>query len=202
MTKACTDEKDLYNDVRFCRGQKSLPGIRAYAFFIKRSNILTWPQRQDGEDLAAIATLKGDFTLAADKKWNRLDLIPDENELQSEPAGSWGSKYFNNTLTIVVPGTNEKVTGLAAELIGDDTVFLISQRNGKFRLLGNEDFVAIAEPTINLGKSKDDAAALTVKITIDDELPAPFYPGKIETNDGDISGATGKAIVADTTKGS
>ena len=140
MTTACTDERDLYADVKFCKGKKSLPGVRPYAYFIKKSNVLGWPARNGAaaENLAAISTLAGDFTLAADKKWSRLELIPDENQIQAEQGGPWGSRYFNNTATLLIPGIEEEATGLAAELNNDDTIFLVPQRNGKFRLLGNE----------------------------------------------------------------
>lgn len=196
MTTTCTDERDLYADMKFCRGKKSLPGFRAYAYYTKKSNIVKWPTKADDDaaDLAAIATLVGNFTLAADKKWNKLELIPDQNEVNCEPVGSYGSKMYTNTGTLVVPGTEEEVTGFAAEANNDDLVYLIPQRNGKFRLLGNKEFNTTTSAALASGKGSDDTNATTLTITVEDEIPAPFYPGTIETNDGDISGATGEAV--------
>lgn len=197
-TTACSDEKDLYKDVKFCKGKKSLPGARAYAYFIKKSNIVTWPTRSGSAaaSLDAVSKLVGNFVLLADKKWSKLDLVPDQQHIQAEQVGKYGSKMFNNTFTLVVPGTEEEATGLATELNNDDVVFLVPQRNGKFRCAGNEDFTCNIAPSLDSGQGSDDTNATTLKITIEDEIAAPFYPGKIETNEGDISGADGKLITA------
>ena len=48
----------------------------------------------------------------------------------------------------------------------------------------------------DLGKAATDTNSTTIQAVCDDEYPAPFYPGKIETADGDFSGATGLAVVA------
>jgi hypothetical protein len=195
-TSACTDEKDLYGDVLFCKGKKSLPGIRSYAYFIKKKNILTWPTRatSTATTLAEIAKLVGDFVLVADKKWNKIDLIPNLQQVQSEQVGQYGSHLFKNTGTLVIPGTEEEVTGLASELNNDNCVFLVPQRNGKFRMLGNEEFDCEIKPGLDTGKGSEDTNATTLTITIEDEIAAPFYPGTIVTSGGNISGATGKAV--------
>lgn len=195
-TSVCADEKDLYADVKFCRGKKSLPGTRAYMYFIKKSNIVKWPEKQisDASSLSEVAKLSGAFTLAADKKWSKVELVPDQQQIVCEQSGSWGAYMFKNTGTFVVPGSEEEATGLATMLNNDNCVFLVPQRNGKYRLLGNEEFDAVVKPGIDTGKGSDDSNATTLTVEVEDEIAAPFYPGKIETNDGDISGADGKAI--------
>lgn len=197
----CADEKDLYQDLPFCRGQKSLPGLRAYAYYIKKSSIVAWPADQEATSLEEVATKKGDFTLAADKKWLRIELVPDQQQLQVEQAGQWGARVFKNTATLVIPGTEENASGLAAELNNDNCVFLVPQRNGKFRLLGSESFDASVKPGLDSGKGTDDSNATTLTIEVYDEKPAPFYKGKIATTDGDISGADGKPVTTTTKPG-
>ncbi len=198
QTKPCTNEQDIYKDVDFCRGSRTYPGLRPYGYFIRKRNIVKWPTRKGSQatTLAEIATLDGDFVLVADKKWNKIDLVPDENEISSESVGSYGSKCFNNTVTLIVPGTEEEATGLAAQMNNDDVVFLVPQRNGKFRLIGNDMFLVDVKPNLGTGKKTEDANQTTLTITVTDEIPAPFYPGKIETNDGDISGKDGNVVVA------
>lgn len=192
----CADEKDLYQDIVYCRGKKSLPGLRSYMYIIKKSNITTWPEKQidSATDLATVATLKGDFVLDADKKWAKVELVPDQQQVVSEQVGQWGSYMYKNTYTGVVPGTEEEATGLATMLNNDNCVALVPQRNGKFRLLGNEEFDCLFKPGLDSGKGSDDTNATTITIEVEDEIPAPFYTGKIETNEGDISGADGKLI--------
>lgn len=195
-TTTCADDRDLYADLPFCRGQKSLPGMRPVMYFIKKSNITTWPTRAGNAatSLAEIAKLVGDFVLAADKKWNKVDLARDQQQVTSEQVGQWPSFLFKTTATVVIPGTEEEVTGLISELNNDDVVILIPQRNGKYRCLGNESFNVAVKPAQDTGKTSDDANATTLTIEIEDEIPAPFYPGVIETNDGDISGADGLPV--------
>lgn len=197
-TSVCADEKDLYTDVRFCRGKKSLPGTRAYAYVIKKSNVVTFPTSQvsSATSLSEVATLKGDFVLDADKKWARIDLIPNQQQITCEQTGQWGSRVFTNTATLLIPGTEEEATGLATELNNDNCIFLVPQRNGKFRLIGNEQFDCDVKPGLDSGKSSDDTNATTLTVTVEDEIAAPFYTGKIETNDGDISGADGSEITS------
>lgn len=197
-TKICADDRDLYEDLPFCRGQKSLPGMRPYMFLTRKSNITAFPTRADStaKSLAEIAKLIGDFVMAADKKWKKIELLPDQQQITSEQIGTYGSYLFKTTATVVIPGTEEEVTGLISEINNDDMVVLIPQRNGKFRCLGNEMFTVKVKPSQDTGKGTEDTNATTITIEVEDEVPAPFYPGKIETTDGDISGADGKPVDA------
>lgn len=198
MATTCTDTTDLYEDVEFCQGKKALPGMRNHAYFIRKKNITAWPTLpatdSEGASLASIATYEGDFTLAADKKWNKIDLVPNENQPQAERAGAWGAYIFSNTAELTIPGTGAEVSGLIAMLNNDDCVFLLPQRDGQYRVFGNEAFNVDVAATQDWGRTSGDNNATVLTLTIEDELPAPFYPGKIETNDGDISGADGKVI--------
>lgn len=197
-TVACSDEKDIYADVPFCQGKKSLPGTRNHVYMIKKKSIKTWPTLP-GSAAASLdkkAVYVGDFVLLADKKWRKIDLVPNENQPKSEQAGNWGAHVFTNTAPLLVPGTEEQVTGLITELNNDNNVFLVPQRNGKYRVFGNESFDCEVKLSQDWGKGTSDTNATTLEITVSDECPAPFYPGKIETSDGDISGADGKPITA------
>ena len=70
-------------------------------------------------------------------------------------------------------------------------VYLFIQRNGKARMLGSEAFTPELTLSQDLGKAPTDANSTSIQIAADDEYPAPFHPGKIETADGDFSGETG-----------
>ena len=84
-TTVCADDRDLYEDLPSCRGQKSLPGTRNHMFMTRKANITTWPEWPDSEaeQLEAVAKLTGDFVLAADKKWLKIDLVPNQNNIAS-----------------------------------------------------------------------------------------------------------------------
>lgn len=197
MTK-CTSADSIYGDICFAPGKKSLPGVRNYVYGIAKRDIVTWPTigAEAPKALADVVKYTGDFVLASDKKWHKVGLIPNESELQIESQGSWGSKTFKVTGTAVVPGTEEEVSGYIAQANNDEMVYLFIQRNGKARLVGSEAFTPELSLSQGTGKATTDANSTTISAVADDEYPAPFYPGKIETEDGDISGATGLPIVA------
>lgn len=196
MTK-CTSADSIYGDICFSPGKKSLPGVRGYVYGIAKRDIITWPTigTEAPKALADVAKYAGDFVLATDKKWHKIGLIPNESELQVESQGSFGSKTFKVTGTAVIPGTEEEVSGYIAQANNDEMVYLFIQRNGKARMVGSEAFTPELSLSQATGKATTDANSTTISAVADDEYPAPFYPGKIETEDGDISGATGLPIV-------
>lgn len=196
MTK-CTSANSIYGDICFSPGKKSLPGVRGYVYGIAKRDIMTWPTigTEAPKTLADVAKYAGDFVLATDKKWHKIGLIPNESELQAESQGSFGSKTFKVTGTAVIPGTEEEVSGYIAQANNDEMVYLFIQRNGKARMVGSEAFTPELSLSQGTGKATTDANSTTISAVADDEYPAPFYPGKIETEDGDISGATGLPIV-------
>ena len=197
MTK-CTSANSIYGDICFLPGKKSLPGVRGYVYGIAKRDIMTWPTigTEAPKTLADVAKYAGNFVLATDKKWHKIGLIPNESELQVESQGSFGSKTFKVTGSAVIPGTEEEVSGYIAQANNDEMVYLFIQRNGKASMVGSEAFTPELSLSQATGKATTDANSTTISAVADDEYPAPFYPGKIETEDGDISGATGLPIVA------
>lgn len=192
----CTDI-DLYANVKQCAGKRNMPGIRERVFFIKKSNITKWPALKspsdEGATLGNIVTTSGNFTLAGDSKWNELSLTPDASSFNHESQGNVGSKTYNNTLALIAPGTEEEVTGLIAMLNNDDVVILAQQRNGKFRIYGNEAFTTQFTCAQTSGAAvASDSAQTTINVAVTDEVPAPFYTGEIVTEDGTIMGTDGK----------
>lgn len=193
----CTEQETLYEDIEFCQGKKSLPGSRDFIYGISKRDIVAWPtiDRTTKTTLGTVAVYDGNFTLATDKKWHKLAMIPSQGQLQIESQGTFGSKSFAVTCNAYLPGTEEEVTSYIAEANNDEMVYLFVQRNGKARVIGSEAFT----PELTLGQDSGQAATdtnqTTLQIVATDEYPAPFYPGVIATTDGDISGETGKPIV-------
>ncbi|RHC78188.1 hypothetical protein DW830_04060 [Prevotella sp. AM34-19LB] len=108
--KSCTDAVNLYEDVIKCPGQKRLPGTRAYGWFIRRAYItkLAEPQKEAAAALKEYLVIKESHTLQADKKWIRVEFIPDKSSIAPESQGEEGSKTMNNKATLVLPGTEEE----------------------------------------------------------------------------------------------
>lgn len=198
-TTACTGMNNLYDNVEFCPGQVSLPGVRDHFYFIRKKDIVKWPTLplNSADSLDKVAVYVGNFTLAGDAKFIRVDLVPSESEPKSEQAGSYGSYHFTNSITLVLPGTAEKVTGLITELNNDNVVILVPQRDGKCRVFGSPCFDVTIKPSQEWGKGSNDSNTTTIEVSCNDRAATPFYPGTIVTNGATISGETDEEIPAD-----
>lgn len=195
-TNSC-ESADLYNSLGWCKGKTVLPGIRTRVYFIKKSNIVKWPKLPEtiaeGKTMGALATYTGNFELSADKTWNHLDVLTPESPVTSESQGDMPARSFLNKVTLKHAGVEEEATGFARQSNADDLVYLVQQRNGKFRVVGNEMFDTDTKPGQELGAGNTDKAGTTLSVEVTDVCPAPFYPGKIETEGGSISGVDGGA---------
>lgn len=192
MANKCTSDKDLYEDVEFCQGSASLPGVRPHMYVTRRVNILTFPKVKGDEatSLEEVAVLDGNFVLAENCKWVKIDLVEGESEPTCESQGNEGAKSFLNKFAAVLPGTQKKVTGLVSKMNNDDIVILYPQRDGAIRVIGNEMFRVQVELGQNAGKSVTDSSQTTITASVSDINPAPFYEGTFETADGVMDGKT------------
>lgn len=192
MTK-CTKAASIYADLEKCPGQKKLPGIRDYVYATSKRDILAYPEVSDNPTtLAESVQAKGDYTLAAEKYFYKIGIVKDNGKIEVENQGVDGAKTFLNKVTFAIPGTEEEATGFIDQANNDELVLLVPQRNGKFRIIGSEDFSPELSLKQDTGATATDANTTTVEATATDLHPAPFYTGKIHTADGDIDGATGK----------
>lgn len=190
----CTSAETLYEDIEFCQGKKSLPGIKPVIYGISTRDVAMVPVPERGDDLKSIAIIKDNITLKNDAKWHKIDLIPDTNSVKCESQGQYGSKTFAVSCTVMMPGTSEEATAYCAEVNNDSMMYLVEQRDHKFRLIGSDVFPAMVAPSQDTGESPTDQNSTTLNITATSEVPAPFYQGEIVTEDGKISGKDGSAI--------
>ena len=193
----CSDDAALYGDIEVCMGDKSLPGTRNHAYYIPRRDIVTFPRPAASPaslDAVAVIPSTSSFVLAADKKWFRIDLVPNESEPECENQGSYGSKTFLNKITLVLPGTGKKVTGLISQLNNDDVVIIVPMADGKCRLFGSPAYQAELSLKQAYGKAATDANTTTIEVSVTDEFAAPFYEGNIVTAYGTINGATDELV--------
>lgn len=186
-----------YESLRFCQGTRVIPGIRDRVYYIAKRDIVKWPKLPSvsGESVqtAKLATYEGDFTLASDKKWQRIDLTLNKGNVEWETQGEQPSCTFLNKLTASYPGTSAEAAAFCGLAVNDDIVYLVQQRDGQFRVLGNEMFNTVSKPKGSTGEGTSTNGGTDIEIEATDIYPAPFYPGKIETaDDGDLSGATGE----------
>lgn len=191
MAKTCTS---LQKSVEWCEGTPSYPGIKRKVYFIAKSQIVkfpTMPMDEFGNPTSSILT--GDFVLAAEKKWLVLDVVPGKSGIDSEPQGESPSQMQLNKFEGFHNGAGAVATDATFNFNNTDCVYLIQEMDGSFRVLGNENWVTKSTVSQTSGKAPGDQKGTTFTAECFDVCPAPFYKGKIETEDGDFM-ADGSAI--------
>lgn len=199
MSKNC-NTIDLYESLEFCKGKTTLPGLRGKVYFIPKSQIVTFPTLpkldEEGLSMGKLAVLKGDFVLAADAVFHQLDILTTASNVTYTSQGEIPSKTFVNNSTLKYAGNNEEAAGFARLANVDDLLYVVQQRDGKFRVLGNEEFDTDTKPAGDSGMQATDASGTTLEVSVTGMSPAPFYVGKLPTAEGVLDCATGKIEVA------
>lgn len=190
---------NLYDSLRFCDGTTVMPGLRRKAYFISKAQILTFPSLpkldSEGVTMDTLSVLDGNFVLSADAKFKVLELDDAASNVSSESQGEYPSKSFLNKATFKHPGKAEEATGFCRLANGSDLIYIYQERDGKFRVLGNEMFRTNTKPAQESGAKETDASGTTLNIEVSDKCPAPFYVGIIPTDEGNIDASTGAFVV-------
>ena len=212
MPQDCSNEKTLLQDVKFCQGKKSLPGTKKRVYLADIRDIVKFPKLADrsaeGTNLSNVATypatvasgnssVANKFEMAQGKFFIQVDIINNNGQLTCEPQGTFGSKTYKNTYKGNAPGTEEEITGLIAELLNAEVIAVVPTRTGKFRVVGSDEFPAEVNPNQDSGQSPTDTNQTVLEIVADDEMPAPFYFGKLPVSGGELDCTTGEITLAE-----
>lgn len=183
-TKTCPN---LQKSLRWCDGQPQYPGVRRRVYFASKSLIVNYPTLlRDTLGRPTSAQLNGNFTLAADAKWQFLDINIDKSTVTSEPQGEAPSQTQLNKATFVHIGVTEEATAAAGFLNNSDTVYVYEDMAGNYRVLGNERWPT--KTTVNQDQGQGtNPASTTINVEVTDEIAAPFYVGTLDTEDGLLS---------------
>ena len=194
--KTCASTADLYEDVLKCPGEKRLPGVRAFGFFIPRRYItkLAEPQKEAATSLKDYLVIKDSHTIQADKVWFKVAFVTDKSSFSPEAQGEHGCKTMNLKATLILPGTEEEASALASILLNDDCIFMVPERNGKLRQFGDETFEVDVTPSQSSGAGIADETNTTLEISVSCETMPPFYFGNLTTAEGTISGKDCKSV--------
>ena len=175
----------IQKSLAWCQGTPELPGVKRRIYYSAKSNIVAFPQLpRDDIGRPTSSVLTGDFTLAADAKWHFIDILPDKSQLTSDAQGELPSQTQLNKLTAVHPGVGADATAAAAYINNTDNVFIVEDMKGNFRVLGNDKWQTKATVTQDLGQGATGTTSTTISVEATDEVPAPFYVGTLETEEG------------------
>ena len=189
MAKTCTS---IQKSLGWCQGTPELPGVKRRIYFIAKSFIVGFPQLpRDELGRSTSAVLVGDFVLMADATWKYIDILPDKSQRTSEAQGEVPSQTQLNKLVAVHPGVGQDASAAAAYINNTDNVFIVEDMKGNYRVLGNDKWTTKATVAQDLGQGATGTTSTTINVEATDEVPAPFYVGKLDTEDGEIDCATG-----------
>lgn len=197
MAKTCSNTA-LYDSLKYCKGKTILPGIKQHGYFIPKDDIVKWPTLATAAKNAVteLSVYDGSFTLLADKKWYRIDFTQNKGSISWEAQGDLPSRTFLNKATLNHPEIDEEAAAISREMLADDLVYVIPQRDGKWRVLGNEAFPTDTKPQGTTGEGTSGDVGTTLEIEVTDVCPAPFYVGTLETVDGTVDCSTGEVTAA------
>ena len=184
MATKCTS---IQKSLGWCQGTPELPGVKRRIYFIAKSFIVGFPQLpRDELGRSTSAVLVGDFVLMADATWKYIDILPDKSQLTSEAQGELPSQTQLNKLVAVHPGVGKEASAAAAYINNTDNVFVVEDMKGNYRVLGNDKWTTKATVAQDLGQGATGTTSTTINVEATDEVPAPFFVGTLETEDGDI----------------
>ena len=171
----------IQKSLAWCQGTPELPGVKRRIYYIAKTDIAMFPTLpHDALGRTTSAVLQGDFVLKSDRKWKYIDILPDKSQLTSEAQGELPSQTQLNKLTAVHPGVGEEASAAAAYINNTDSVFIVEDMKGNFRVLGNDKWSTKAMVTQDLGQGATGTTSTTISVEATDEVPAPFYKGEIE----------------------
>lgn len=177
----------LQKSLAWCQGTPELPGVKRRIYYLAKSAIVAFPTLpRDANGRVTSAVLDGSFTLVADQKWKYIDILPDKSQLTSEAQGELPSQTQLNKLVAVHPGVGADASAAAAYINNSDNVFIVEDMKGNYRVLGNDKWSTKSTVAQDLGQGATGTTSTTISVEATDEVPAPFYKGTIETEDGDI----------------
>lgn len=184
MAKTCTS---IQKSLGWCQGTPELPGVKRRIYYLAKSLIVAFPQLpRDENGRPTSAILSGSFTLAADATWKYIDILPDKSQLTSEAQGELPSQTQLNKLVAVHPGVGQDASAAAAYINNTDSIFIVEDMKGNYRVVGCDKWQTKATVNQDLGQGPTGTTSTTINVEATDEVPAPFYVGTIETEDGDI----------------
>ena len=182
---------NLQQSLGWCEGMPQYPGIRRRVYFCSKSLIVAYPTlTRDTYGRVTSGKLTGSFTLAADAKFQHLDINPEKSTATSEAQGEVPSQTQLNKATFVHNGVTQEATSAAALLNNNDVVYVYQDMAGKFRVLGNERWPTKTTVAQDQGQGTNPAST-TISVEVTDELAAPYYEGTLDTEDGVVDCADG-----------
>lgn len=169
-------------------GKVNPSGIVPIAYRIPKSDIISWPTIEDDPDVALsvaeFVNYKGDFVLAATKKWETIYSVQGKGKATFEQVGETDSMMYVNKGTLYFPDLTNEVRALAKMAANGDYVYLVHTPNDRYHVIGNEDYRVKSTFSGDTGDAAGSAKGVTINLECSDVTPLPSYIGDLVTSKG------------------
>ena len=181
------------SDINFSKGCNNPSGIGTTIFFIKKSEITSWPKIEDpSTEAATVETAtcrKGDFVLKTGATFLRFYSTYGKGKITFETIGEADCKCFTNKATLQYPKVTNDIRAFLKASANDDIVYLVRHDN-KLYIVGSEEYPSITTSTGDSGDAAGSAKGITINIECPDETPMPVYLGEVKLADGTFDSET------------
>lgn len=181
----------LQKSLNWCEGTPEPAGIRRTTYYITMSAIVSAPSLPvDKLGRPTSAVLQGDLKLAADQTLKSIQFLPDKSQFSSEPQGEYPSQTQLDKLNMVCPGVGPDETAACAYINNTRCVFFFQDMKGRWRMVGHPDYPSKNTVAQDLGQGATGTTSTTIAVEATNLVSAPFYTGKLDTEDGEVDCST------------
>ena len=182
------------SDINFTIGSVNPSGITDEIYFCPKQYITAWPTISndfaDATGAATYAGYTGNFTMATGKTFSRLYSTQGKGKITWEYQGETDCKVVVNKATLSYPKFTDDIRAFAKFASNGDFVFIV-KHDGKYYVIGCDDYRATVTPNGDSGDSAGSAKGVTIEIECPDVTPLPTYVGTLDLSDGSLNCSTG-----------
>ncbi len=161
-------------------GRKNIPGLRPigyYGFTEEASAIPELPETPASMSVAGV--IAGNITMKAGKTMYPMYGTLTKLNLKGEAQGERDSMTKVRTVTWKYPDTNAAAIGFDIGTNNQNLFFVVTDHNGRNRLLGNKSIPAQVKASDDSGTGPSDEKGYTFEISDFGIGAAPIYTGDI-----------------------
>ena len=171
-------------------------GIGSTIYRIAKKDILSWPSIDNDPDatgatLKGLACYEGNFSLATDPHWYKLNSTQGKGKCTYEVTGETDCKMYTNKASFSYPDLTAEALAFSKVSANGDFVF-IAKAAGRFHVIGSPDYRAVIAPNGDTGDAAGSAKGITLEVECPDVTPLPLYEGNLVLADGTLNCATGE----------
>ncbi|MDR0754183.1 MAG: hypothetical protein LBF04_02220 [Prevotellaceae bacterium] len=176
----------IFGNILWPEGKVNPSGIKSIAYYIPKSDILSFPtiKNEDASTIDAAVNYDGDFVLKTGKHFFSIYSTQGKGAYTSEATGEKDCKLFTNKVTLSYPDITDEGRNMMKAFVNANILLIIPLPQNRFVVLGSEDYDVDSAITGTTGDAPGSAKGLTIEVSAPDVTPFPLYKGELQLEDG------------------